>query len=339
MATVKKNTKKAAPAKKQVVKSTKKTTRSVKAKATVAKKVTPAKKAAAKKPAVKKAPAKKVVAKKPVAKKAPAKKAPVKKAPVKKVVAKKAPVKKAPAKKAVVKKVVAKKPAVKKAPVKKAVVKKAPVKKAPVKKVVAKKPVAKKPVVKKAPVKKAPVKKPIVKKTPAPKAAPIKKVAPVKKVEVKQPQVQPSALNVRKIKPNSVEKQTKSPVMMTNEKPNNVGVPSSISGKKRLVVSYGRMSEREDLEAAFKEKYPRGYSDYMGDLFKVDKPDGSSFYALTVETEDSVYLIKMELKIDNAEDAQKELFPDADASDVPTEGETFPDDNTENMSDSDDDIE
>ncbi len=334
MATVKKNTKKVAPAKKQVVKSTKKTTKSVKAKATVAKKVTPAKKAATKKPAVKKAPAKKVVAKKPVAKKpvakkAPAKKAPVKKAPVKKVVAKKAPVKKAPAKKAVVKKVVAKKPAVKKAPVKKAVVKKAPVKKAPVKKVVAKKPV----------VKKAPVKKPIVKKTPAPKAAPIKKVAPVKKVEVKQPQVQPSALNVRKIKPNSVEKQTKSAVMMTNEKPNNVGVPSSISGKKRLVVSYGRMSEREDLEAAFKEKYPRGYSDYMGDLFKVDKPDGSSFYALTVETEDSVYLIKMELKIDNAEDAQKELFPDADASDVPTEGETFPDDNTENMSDSDDDIE
>ena len=126
---------------------------------------------------------------------------------------------------------------------------------------------------------------------------------------------------------------------MTNEKPKNVGVPSSISGKKRLVVSYGRMGEREDLEAAFKEKYPRGYSDYMGDLFKVDKPDGSSFYALTVETEDSVYLIKMELKIDNAEDAQKELFPDSDASDVPTEGETFPDDNTENMSDSDDDIE
>ncbi|MBR4979892.1 MAG: histone H1-like repetitive region-containing protein, partial [Bacteroidales bacterium] len=279
-----------------------------------------------------KAPVKKVVAKKPAVKKAPAKKAPVKKA-----VVKKAPVKKAPVKKAVVKKAVVKKAPVKKAVVKKAPVKKAPVKKAPVKKTPVKKAPVKKVVAPKAPVKKAPVKKEVEKKVVAKK--PVVKKEVEKKEEVKQPQVQPSALNVRKIKPNSVEKQTKSPVMMTNEKPKNVGVPSSISGKKRLVVSYGRMGEREDLEAAFKEKYPRGYSDYMGDLFKVDKPDGTSFYALTVETEDSVYLIKMELKIDNAEDAQKELFPDSDASDVPTEGETFPDDNTENMSDSDDDIE
>ena len=77
----------------------------------------------------------------------------------------------------------------------------------------------------------------------------------------------------------------------------------------------------------------------MGDLFKVDKPDGTSFYAITLETEDAVYLIKMVVTIDRAEDALKTLFPDADGGeDIPTEGETFPDDNTENMSDSDDEL-
>ena len=97
---------------------------------------------------------------------------------------------------------------------------------------------------------------------------------------------------------------------------------------------------KEDVAAAFKEKYPKGYSDYMADLFKVDKPDGTSFYAITLETEDALYLIKMVVNVDKAEDAQKSLFPDADSSDdIPTEGETFPDDNTENMSDSDDDSE
>ena len=50
---------------------------------------------------------------------------------------------------------------------------------------------------------------------------------------------------------------------------------SSRSQKKRAVVSYANMSA--ELAAAFKEKYPKGYSDYMGDLFKVDKPDGRFF--------------------------------------------------------------
>ena len=49
---------------------------------------------------------------------------------------------------------------------------------------------------------------------------------------------------------------------------------SSRPQKKRAVVSYANMSP--ELAAAFKEKYPKGYADYMGDLFKVDKPDGFS---------------------------------------------------------------
>ena len=46
--------------------------------------------------------------------------------------------------------------------------------------------------------------------------------------------------------------------------------------KKRAVVSYENMSE--ELAAAFAEKYPKGFSDYLPDLIKYDKPDGTCFY-------------------------------------------------------------
>ena len=224
----------------------------------------------------------------------------------------------------------AKKAAVK-APSKKAAAK-APAKKvaakAPVKKTVAKAPAKK--AVAKVPEKKVTVKKKVEEKkvveTPAPKPAP-----------ARQAQAE-SNLDKIKIKPNTVSPKAGSPVVMTTERPKNVGVPASIQNKRRLVVSYSKM--KEEVAAAFKEKYPKGYSDYMGDLFRVEPPIGEPFYAITLETEDSVYLIKMVVNVDKAEDAQKSLFPDADASDdIPTEGETFPDDNTENMSDSDDDTE
>ena len=55
----------------------------------------------------------------------------------------------------------------------------------------------------------------------------------------------------------------------------------STTPKKRAVVSYENMSE--ELAAAFAEKYPKGYSDYFQDLVKYDKPDGTNFYAVTVE--------------------------------------------------------
>ena len=82
--------------------------------------------------------------------------------------------------------------------------------------------------------------------------------------------------------------------------------------KKRLVVSYANMSP--ELAAAFKEKYPRGYSDYMGDIFKVDKPNGTFFYAISLEIPEAIYLIKIDVKIDNSEDesetGENNTFPD-----------------------------
>ncbi len=96
------------------------------------------------------------------------------------------------------------------------------------------------------------------------------------------------------------------------------------SQKKRAVVSYANMSE--ELAAAFKEKYPKGYADYMGNLVKVDKPDGSYFYAVSVELPDAIYLVKVAVNIDDYEDVEKDLFGSDVDDDAVSDGEAFPDD-------------
>ena len=104
--------------------------------------------------------------------------------------------------------------------------------------------------------------------------------------------------------------------------------------KKRAVCSYENMSEV--LAAAFAEKYPKGYSDYFPDLVKYDKPDGTSFYAVTVEIPDAIYLVKIKVKTDDAEDIERWLDgedgDDADGND----GDSLPDDNISQYSNGDD---
>lgn len=108
----------------------------------------------------------------------------------------------------------------------------------------------------------------------------------------------------------------------------------SASPIKRAVVSYENMSA--ELQAAFKEKYPKGYADYMGDIFKVDKPDGSSFYAVSVEMPGAIYLVKISVKVDDYEDVEKDLFNDDIEDDAAGDG-TFPEDGTDSSAFSDDD--
>lgn len=110
--------------------------------------------------------------------------------------------------------------------------------------------------------------------------------------------------------------------------------------KKRAVVSYEKMSK--ELAAAFVEKYPKGFSDYLPDLIKYDKPDGTCFYAVTVEVSDAIYLVKIKIKTDNPDDIEKWLEEDASEDGDTTApdtagGETLPDDNISQYSSSDDD--
>lgn len=107
--------------------------------------------------------------------------------------------------------------------------------------------------------------------------------------------------------------------------------------KKRHVVSYEKIGQKPDLSQAFALKYPKGFSDYLNDLVKYPKPDGTFFYAVTVEVPDAIYLVKINVKTDDLEDVERWLEGEedaeneavaggsADASDAA--GETLPDDN------------
>ena len=103
--------------------------------------------------------------------------------------------------------------------------------------------------------------------------------------------------------------------------------------KRRAVVSFENMSE--ELAAAFSEKYPKGYADYFHDLVKYDKPNGDSFYAVTVEITDAIYLVKIKVKTDDAEDIERWLDGE-DGEDGESDGEGLPDDNISQYSSDDD---
>ena len=80
-----------------------------------------------------------------------------------------------------------------------------------------------------------------------------------------------------------------------------------------------------ELAAAFKEKYPKGYADYMGDIFKVDKPNGDFFYAVSIEIPEAIYLVKIDVKVDDYEDVENGLFGDNnDDGDEGSGDGTFP---------------
>lgn len=109
-----------------------------------------------------------------------------------------------------------------------------------------------------------------------------------------------------------------------------------MDNKKRRVVSYDNMDAV--LRAAFEEKYPKGLSDYLPDANRYDKPDGTFFYAVSIETEDTIALIKVNVNIDAAEDIENWLNADGDDSgDEAGDGESIPDDNISQYSNGEDD--
>ena len=105
--------------------------------------------------------------------------------------------------------------------------------------------------------------------------------------------------------------------------------------RKKHVVSYENMSPK--LVAAFNEKYPRGFNDYLDDLVKYPKPDGTSFYAVTLEFPEDLYLVKIKVKIDDMEDIERWLEGEEEAETEQVAG-TAPDNSSSSDSLPDDNI-
>lgn len=79
------------------------------------------------------------------------------------------------------------------------------------------------------------------------------------------------------------------------------------SAKKRLVTSFNNLAP--ELQEAVKAAYPLGYTDYM---MRIDKPNGDFFFAVPFETEEISYLVKIDVKIDDAshEEEDKDYYDD-----------------------------
>ncbi len=77
--------------------------------------------------------------------------------------------------------------------------------------------------------------------------------------------------------------------------------------KKRLVVSAQNLPE--ELQAELMIKYPDGFSEHM---IRIEKGFNDFFYAVTLETDEISYLVKVNVKIDTqVEDDEKDYY-DAD---------------------------
>lgn len=112
--------------------------------------------------------------------------------------------------------------------------------------------------------------------------------------------------------------------------------------KKRAVISYDNMPK--ELSEAFAEKYPKGFSDYLPDLVKYDKPDGTCFYAVPIEIPDAIYLVKIKVKTDDADEIERWLDGEDDGNDGETgeeggeeDDKELPDDNIAQYSTGEDD--
>ncbi len=109
-----------------------------------------------------------------------------------------------------------------------------------------------------------------------------------------------------------------------------------VVNKKRLVIGYSNMPAQ--LVEIWKEKYPRGYADYMEDIMKVDKADGSFFYAVTLEIPEAIYLVKVEVKIDDYDEIEKDIFGSGDDVQGDDDSVDFPDTDDSNFADAEDDL-
>ena len=76
--------------------------------------------------------------------------------------------------------------------------------------------------------------------------------------------------------------------------------------KKKMIISYNNLSAT--AMEAFKLKYSLGYYDF---ITRITKPNGDSIHVVPLETEDAIYMVKIDVKIDTKvteEELEKELF-------------------------------
>lgn len=76
--------------------------------------------------------------------------------------------------------------------------------------------------------------------------------------------------------------------------------------KKRVIVSFNKLSSEQILQ--FSEAYPEGYASHIQ---KITKPSGEIIYVVPFDTEEAIYMVKIDVKVDQKlteEEYDKEIF-------------------------------
>ena len=99
------------------------------------------------------------------------------------------------------------------------------------------------------------------------------------------------------------------------------------TAKRRLITSIHNLPPEQLAE--LKTLYPLGFNDVM---MRYDKPDGTFFYTVPYETEDTYYMVKIDVKVDDAVDDDNDGYYDDDEI---TGADELADAQSEEMSDDD----
>lgn len=75
------------------------------------------------------------------------------------------------------------------------------------------------------------------------------------------------------------------------------------TNRKKLIINYANVSP--ELMEAIRKKYPLGWINHT---IKVPTPGGAFFFAITLDTEEASYLIKVPVKVDTKTDKDEDFF-------------------------------
>lgn len=73
--------------------------------------------------------------------------------------------------------------------------------------------------------------------------------------------------------------------------------------RKKTIINYANVSP--ELMEAIRKKYPLGWINHT---IKVPLAGGSFFFAITLDTDDTSYLIKVPVKVDTKSDKDEDFF-------------------------------
>ena len=89
--------------------------------------------------------------------------------------------------------------------------------------------------------------------------------------------------------------------------------------KRRIIKSFDNLDP--ELQIAFEELYPNGYRDYKEVVFRLTNARNENFFVAPMETEDAIYLVKVELEKPKDEEEEDGFKDEDDKPEKNKEGE------------------